>query len=252
MAALLRKNGSASGPDRRAVLGFDPTRDVNRVLLGAAGRGDGALDFVIAATGRFDPRSVVEAFARHMGKIIRERQAGQAVYRAASGQGPGLLFRGKDTVLLSSAGWLPRLLQRLQGRGQSISAQNPALGEQIRVRRSGQTGQAWVVSRLSSATARYLAGRVGWSELSRVAGIQGQISAGEVLRLEATLTVDSPDAARTLERRLRMRLQGLVAAGKGPLEAPAVRRDAREVNVALSLAPAQVAALLSPRGAPLD
>ena len=114
--------------------------------------------------------------------------------------------------------------------------------------------RSWIRGRLElhSPWGFQFAGRVGWSELSRVAGIQGQISAGEVLRLEATLTVDSPDAARTLERRLRMRLQGLVAAGKGPLEAPAVRRDAREVNVALSLAPAQVAALLSPRGAPLD
>jgi hypothetical protein len=234
MAALGRKD--PKGRERVGQsLGFQPTRDLHRVVVAAAGREDGQLDYLVLLMGRFKRGRVLEALERRGGKLVHKRRSGQTVYRERSGAGPQLLFPGRRTMVLVSPGWLELLLQRLRGRGRSVLAVNPPLAAQIRAGRAGKTG-AWLASQLSAATSRLLASRMGWPELSQVAAIQGSVRADQLLRLEAWLSVEREGQATALEARLR----GVA----GPLRRMKVLRQGRRVRVRLALTPEEIEAVL--------
>jgi hypothetical protein len=235
MAALSKRNPEARDSVRRA-LGFEPTRDLHRVVVAAAGRGDGQLDYLVLLLGRFKRGRVLAALKRRGGELSSKRRSGQTVYRDRSGLGPQMLFPGRRTMAMVSPGWLELLLQRLRGHGRSVFAASPALGAQIRTGRADKTARAWLVSQLSAATSRYLASRLGWPELSQVAAIRGSVRADQHLRLEAWLTVEADEPATALETRLR----GVA----GQLRRMKVLRQGRRVQVRLALTPKEIERLL--------
>lgn len=208
------------GANLRRRLGFDPARDLDRLLLavGGGGRTPRGVDFLLALRGRVERDAVLEALGRRGHRLKRRKVEGLEGW--GDGSGNQLLFPGDGVILGVSAGWTSGAARRLRGRGRSLAAGGTPLASEVRkltARGEGRQGPAWAVSRLGPGLGQHLARRTGWGELSHLGSVRLETTAGQRLSLRAVLTLDETAAAGRLYRRLRDLLPALTERARASL-----------------------------------
>jgi len=235
-------SGSADRPSFRA-LGFDPARDLDRVVLAAGGEG-GRLEFLVLITGRLDRQRVLDALDRRArGKLTHRSHQGHTLYE--DGTGNTLLFLGRSSMVVVSRGWSDLVLARLRGQGRSVLGGNRQLAGDIRAVRGSHP--AWLVSRLAPAMGRYLAHRLEVTELQQLRSVEGNLrAAAGQLQLRLALRLDGEGGARSLEGRLaRVQSRRLSPSAARRLR---VERKGRRVVLRLTLTVAQIQEILDHLG----
>jgi hypothetical protein len=246
---------SGSLEDYQQLLGFDPSQDLQQVLLAAAsatpatrrGRaGSEGISFLVLLRGEMDRDTVLAALKRRGYDLEASRRGGHTFYSEPAGHGTSLVFPGAGVMAGVSRSWTGPLLERLRGRGRRLLDVNAALAPEIRVVRREHGG--WVVSQIAPALAELLARRAGWDELRELRSLRATLAASHRIEIGGALTLASQDAASSLRRRLD-RLVQVLKRGAAPLVAGLVqqlqlRRDTREVRATLTFTGAQLRELL--------
>lgn len=226
--------------DYPANLGFDPTRDLSRVVLaasGASGQG-GQLNFLLAMRGSLKQETVLGAMKRRGYRLTETRRRGHTLYQDAVAQGPHLLFGGSGVMIAVSPGsWTELLLDRLQAKGSSVLAKTSPMAADIH--RVAEKHATWVISRLSTKLGKTLAGRLGVEELAELTTVRGAVDSGEQLRMSLDLDFSSAAAAKGLSGRLA-RLRGSLAHASGLR----VQQRDRTLKILVSMSAEQVSQAL--------
>jgi hypothetical protein len=220
-----------------AQLGLDPRRDLDKVLLGAGSGARGQLDFIVLLAGRIDEPRVLRAMRAQSRPLEEQRRRGWRLHAAPRGEG-FLVFPRPGLLAVVSAGWLERLLDRLDGRGPALTDRS-ALARRIGPLR-GRGRAAWAVCLLAPASGRLAARRLGWAELGQLAAVQASVeaaAAGVVLQGAAELR--DAAAARALDARLRRLLRERQLAGE-------LRLVDRELRLRLSVSGGELRGLFGP------